>query len=217
MCDFYVVRGYLPFFCKPVNQPLGRENLTKPQPEMRTDAHVSMDTVLEEFLKGGGLFPIVPKSYLQKKADAKKMDEDADANVLDVSDVNVLEVTDADVLEVSNADLFEVSDYVTEVPDANVLNNDEVITLEAVEPSPDEGVDEVTVITADDHPEVAVEVEDDIIAIYAVDPQHHDEEHDEVHGAAANVALYDYHYQPLSEAPEQQFLYDPATGQVFLF
>ena len=80
VCDYYAARGFLPFFCKYVSPAeKGRNDLVK-APAVRTDDDVDMETVLEQFLKGGGLFPLIPKRpvTMVEESDNEDTDEDAD-------------------------------------------------------------------------------------------------------------------------------------------
>ena len=83
VCDFYAVRGYLPFFCKQIS-PKGRKRTS--EQKMRTESDVAADTVLEQFLRGGGLFPIIPVKLLEKvQRKQGKQDDEENASEVESS------------------------------------------------------------------------------------------------------------------------------------
>ncbi len=67
VCDYYTTRGYRPFFCNSVSK-VSRTNDSDEQ-KARHDGHdhdAKVETVLEQFLKGGGLAPFLQKSLVER-------------------------------------------------------------------------------------------------------------------------------------------------------
>ena len=114
VCEYYVTRGYRPFFCKDIN------NIARSNDSDQHQARSVDETVLEQFLQGGGLAPFFEKSLLEEikedtligdeiqeeetENDMADADNDDEQNSTEVPDVEIESVYST---EVSNNNIEE--------------------------------------------------------------------------------------------------------------
>ena len=82
-CDYYVTRGYMPWFCK--TEIENQRTSDKGRHGDIDEDDEQMETVLADFLKGGGLFPLLPTKILTRINSTGEFSENAEQILYDPS------------------------------------------------------------------------------------------------------------------------------------